>query len=347
MTNFHALTALGWSPFFQQQLSLEEWSETIPVRVVEQHKSRVELTSGSEIFSLALHHNMPSLVVGDWLLLDKEKQFLRLLERKTCFRRKSAGTDVDWQLIAANVDTAFIVCSLNEDFNLSRIERYLSLAHAAEVDPLVVLTKSDLIADPQPWLQQINEMDNHLAAIAVNALSADCEEALADWLGAGKTVVILGSSGVGKSTLTNTLLGVHRQTTAGIREDDDKGRHTTTSRSLLALPNGGLILDTPGMRELQIADCQDGLAATFADIEKLAIDCRYSDCKHNGEPGCAVVNAITAGTLEPRRLKNYHKLMKEEALNSASLAERRANDKALGQFYKRTLADAYKLKGRD
>jgi ribosome biogenesis GTPase len=161
----------------------------------------------------------------------------------------------------------------------------------------------------------------------------------------GKTVVFLGSSGVGKSTLTNTLLGQNLQSTGGIREDDSKGRHTTTSRSLVSLPNGGMVLDTPGMRELQIADCQDGIASTFADIQNLAARCRFADCTHNSEPGCAVQKAVQAGEIDSRRLRNYQKLLKKEALNS-SLAEKRAKDKALGKFYKRTLADAYKIKGR-
>ncbi|WP_100644290.1 ribosome small subunit-dependent GTPase A [Alteromonas facilis] len=346
MTNYHALSSIGWSPFFQQQLSLDEWDEVIPARVVEQHKSIIGLTTESEDLSLELTHNMPAMVVGDWVLLDKEHRFYRLLERKTCFRRKSAGAEVDWQLIAANVDTAFIVCSLNDDFNLSRIERYLSLANSADVEPVVVLTKSDLVEDPEAWVKKVHEMDRNLPVVAVNALSSECTEGLNEWLGTGRTVVILGSSGVGKSTITNTLLGEQRQAKGCIRSDDDKGRHTTTNRSLLGIPSGGMILDTPGMRELQIADCQDGIASTFSDIEALASKCRFSDCNHVGEPGCAVIEAVSAGELDARRLKNYLKLLKEEAMNSASLSQKRAKDKALGKFYKRTLVDSYKIKGR-
>ncbi|WP_345798876.1 ribosome small subunit-dependent GTPase A [Aliiglaciecola sp. CAU 1673] len=340
------MASIGWNPFFQQQLSLDEWDEVIPARVIEQHKSRVALATESGHISLQLTPNMPTLVEGDWLLLDKKHRFYRLLERKTCFRRKSAGADVNWQLIAANVDTAFIVCSLNDDFNLNRIERYLSLANAAEVEPVIVLSKSDLVDEPQMWLEQVHQMDKNLPVVTINALSPGCSDVLNEWLSVGKTVVILGSSGVGKSTITNTLLGEQRQATGGIREDDDKGRHTTTNRSLISLPGGAMILDTPGMRELQIAHCQDGIASTFADIEELSLQCRFSDCSHDTEPGCAVVAAVSAGKLDARRRKNYQKLIKEEAMNSASLSERRANDKALGKFYKRTLADAYKIKGR-
>lgn len=337
---------LSWSHFFQQQLSLEEWDNAVPARVVEQHKSIIGLSTESGEVSLQLTPNMPTLVVGDWLLLNDDGKFNRLLERKSCFRRKSAGTELAWQLIAANVDSAFIVSSLNEDFNLSRIERYLSLVHTAEVEPVVVLTKSDLVNEPERWCERVTELDSNLSVVAVNALSSNCSEALGYWLGTGKTIVVLGSSGVGKSTLTNSLLGHQLQATGGIREDDAKGRHTTTRRSLVSLQNGGLILDTPGMRELQIADCQEGIASTFADIETLASDCRFSDCTHVSEPGCAVLQAVSQGELEQRRLQNYLKLVKEEAINSASLSEKRAKDKALGKFYKRTLTDAYKLKGR-
>jgi ribosome biogenesis GTPase len=181
---------------------------------------------------------------------------------------------------------------------------------------------------------------------AVNATDADSVAVLNGWLSIGMTVSVLGSSGVGKSTLINTLLGYKLQSTKGIREDDDKGRHTTTRRSLLHLPQGGLILDTPGMRELQLADAREGIAITFGDIEQLSESCRFNDCAHQSEPGCAVLAAIESGKLDSRRLQNYRKLLREEALNSSSLAERRATDKALGEFYKRTLKESNSLKGR-
>ena len=162
----------------------------------------------------------------------------------------------------------------------------------------------------------------------------------------GHHLLSLGSSGVGKSTLINTLLGEKRQSTGGIREDDDKGRHTTSRRSLISLSAGGVILDTPGMREIQMADCKEGIATTFADIEAYAEHCRFSDCQHQTEPGCAVQQAILTGELEQRRVNNYLKLLREEALNSATLSERRSSDKALGKYYKQTLSEAQKLKGR-
>ena len=347
MTNFNSLFHLGWQPFFQQQLSLEEWDDSTPARIVEQHRSEITVTTDINSFNIAITHSMPPLVVGDWILLDKDKHFSRLLDRKTCFSRKSAGTRVSRQLIAANIDTAFIVCSMNDDFNLNRIERFLSLVNEAGAEPVIILSKSDLTDHPEEFVAQIRNLDAFLAVEAINCLDKNSVANLSPWIKDGSTIAVLGSSGVGKSTLINTILGNELQSTQGIREDDDKGRHTTTRRSLISIDSGGLLLDTPGMREIQLTDCKEGIHATFADIDSLAENCRYSDCNHHTEPGCAVREAIETGELDERRLENYHKLLKEEALNSASLAERRASDKALGKFYKRTLGESLRLKGRD
>ncbi len=341
-----SLVELGWQPFFQQQLSMEEWDAATPARVVEQHKSELEVATQAGTHTLEITHAMPSVTVGDWVLLDDHGVFLRALERKSCFARKAAGSKLSRQLIAANVDTAFIVCSMNEDFNLNRIERYLSVVNNAEAEPVVVLSKMDLCADPEGMSQQVQSLDNMLCVESVNSLSSDSVSKLLPWCQPGKTVVLLGSSGAGKSTLSNRLLGDEHQDTGDIREDDGKGRHTTTRRSLLKMPTGAMILDTPGMRELQLADCEEGVASTFSDIIDLADNCRFGDCQHGNEPGCAVRSAIESGELDERRLLNYLKLSREQALNSASLAQRRATDKDLGKYYKRTLSEAKKLKGR-
>ena len=346
MTNFQRLAAMGWRPFFQQQLTLEEWDQIIPARVTEQHKSQLTVAADPHTFTLPITPAMPPLVVGDWILLNENKQFVRLLERYSCFKRKSAGAGYEWQLIAANVDTAFIVCSMNEDFNPSRIERYLALAQAADAEPVVVLTKADLTDEPESWRDNVRRIDKQLQVITVNALENSSMDALSDWLKPGNTVVMLGSSGVGKSTLTNTLLGEFRQSTQGIRVDDAKGRHTTTGRSLFPLPQGGLILDTPGMRELQLADCHDGIVSAFADIQLLAEACRFADCQHDQEPGCAVQAAVEQGSLDSRRLSNYQKLLREDALNSASLAQKRAKDKAFTRFVNFSQKESRKFKGR-
>ena len=346
MSDFSLLATLGWQSFFQQQLSLDEWEHSRPVRVVEQHRSELCVACGSELLNLPITHSMPDIVVGDWLLLSEDGHFERLLERQTCFQRKAAGTQVKTQLISSNVDTAFIVCSMNEDFNLNRIERYLSLVNEAHVEPVIVLTKSDLSASPQEFIEATRRLNPAIAVEAINGLNAESVSTLAPWLTPGKTICVLGSSGVGKSTLVNTLLGEAQQETKSIREDDAKGRHTTTRRSLIPLETGALILDTPGMREIQLTDCKDGIEETFADIQALAATCRYHDCQHIEEPGCAVRQAVEAGELDERRLDNYLKLLREEAFNSANMAERRAKDKSLGKYYKRTLAESHKLKGR-
>jgi len=346
-----SLAQLGWRNFFQTQLSFEELESFYPVRISEQHKNQYHYLSTDGEGILPIQPSMPALAVGDWVLLDDEGRFNRMLERQSYFSRKASGSKVHEQSIASNVDTVFIVASLNNDFNLNRIERYLALVHEAQSEPVLVLTKADLCDDVDQYLEPLRKIDHHLNIEVVNALDASTLNGLMTWCKSGQTVALLGSSGVGKSTLVNTLRGLsgndeQASLTQGIREDDSKGRHTTTSRQLHFLPHGGLFLDTPGMRELQLADCEDGLQQTFSDITELAKGCRFSDCQHQSEPGCAVNQAIEDGQLELRRLQSYHKLMKEQSINSATLAERRAQDRDLGKFYKHTQKEMRALKGQ-
>ncbi|WP_330959528.1 ribosome small subunit-dependent GTPase A [Photobacterium sp. 53610] len=329
----YALQELGWKPYFQQQLSLQEWETCKPARVSAVHKSRIDVLTEQGLLSLPMLPAMPALAVGDWLLVSETNAYMRLLDRYSRFQRKAAGSKVAEQLIASNVDTVFIVCSLNQDFNLSRIERYLALAHQSGVEPVIVLSKADCVEDPAPFMEQVRQLDSMLLVEAVNGLDPDSVAKLSAWCGKGKTVAFLGSSGAGKSTLVNTLLSANAQLTGRIREDDSKGRHTTTARSLHLMAEGGLLLDTPGMRELQLADCSEGLSVTFNDIEALAETCRFSDCSHRQEPGCAVQEAIDNGDLDERRLRNYHKLNREIAFNSASIAEKRAKAKQIGRYH--------------
>ena len=331
MLNLLALNHLGWRPFFQQQLSLDELEDCSVARVMEHHRSSYELMSDEGSMVLPANPNYPAMTVGDWVLLDREHRLIRLLERQSLFSRKAAGPRVTAQLIAANVDTVFIVCSMNQDFSLNRIERYLALAHEADVEPVIVLTKADLCDESEQYVEQVRQLDSLLMVEAVNALDISSVEVLMSWCRPGQTVAFLGSSGVGKSTLFNSIFQENSQHTSAIREEDSKGRHTITARSLRCAAGGFLLMDTPGMRELQLADCEQGVEQTFADISDIASQCRFSDCQHDGEPGCAINAAITNGKLDPRRLSSYQKLMREQAINGASIAERRAADK---QFVK-------------
>lgn len=336
MSDLYSLSQLGWKPFFQQQLDLEEWENATLGRVVSQERSAIIVQTQKSRMLIQVTMDMPVFSVGDWILLDSSGDssvsFVRLLERFSLFSRKAAGEKSHTQLIASNIDTLFIVSSMNRDFNLNRIERYLALANETGVEPVIVLTKPDICDDPEQYVEQIKEMDPFLQSVTVNCLDPESVRGLNEWCVEGKTVALLGSSGVGKSTLINTLLGESAQDTNEIREDDARGRHTTTSRSIHMLASGGLLLDTPGMRELQLTDCERGVEETFSEIAGLAENCRFKDCQHEHEPGCAVRTAIESGDLDERRLSNYLKLMKEQEFNSATLAEKRAKDREFGRM---------------
>lgn len=347
------LDALGWKPFFQQQLSLDEYEHCEPVRVMAVHRNRLEVAGESGESSIPLESiSLPTAVelrptVGDWLLLEREGGgYRRMLERSSLFRRMAPGAE-RVQLIAANVDSVLIVASCNQDFNLSRIERYLALTRAAGSRAYLVLTKADLCADTGEYLEAVKSL-RELPVMAVNALDADSVSSLRSWLAPGETVAMLGSSGVGKSSLLNSLSGVQLAETSAIREDDSKGRHTTRHRALYPLQGGGLLLDSPGMRELGLAGGEEGVAAAFEDIDALAQQCRFSDCAHDAEPGCAVQVALERGDLDERRLRNWRKLLREITRNQRTLAEQRADDRALGQFYREVQGHARSRKqGRD
>lgn len=336
-----SLPSLGWSPFFQTQLALEEMNTFVPARIMGVHRGAFDVAAPQLRERVSQRPAPPFLdeqiAVGDWVLLDLEtKTIHRRLDRSSLFKRRAAGTDRKVQLIAANVNTVFIVSSCNADFNLARLERYLVLARDADVMPVVVLTKADTCEDPSSYGVQARDLMPGLLVEVINGRSVESASCLLPWCGVGQTVAVLGSSGVGKSTLVNTLSGNAGQDTQHIREDDAKGRHTTTSRSLHPLPSGGLLLDSPGMRELQLTNVEEGLEHVFSDILDLADRCKFSDCAHAGEPGCAVEEAIRSDALDPGRLKRFHKLVAEDARNSASLAERRAKDKSLGKMYRNT-----------
>lgn len=339
----------GWTAFFSTQLTLDELATTVPARVVAVHRDRlVVLIAGGELSFPPFRDGSDETDVataGDWLLLDAAtRQPLRLLQRRSLFQRRAAGRSRKRQLIAANVDTLFVVSSCNQDFNPARLERYLCLAQDAGVQPVVVLTKADLCDRPADYVRAAERLSPGLVAETVDARDAVTVHRLRAWCNAGSTVALLGSSGVGKSTLANTLAGT-RLATQPARIDDDRGRHTTTARMLLRLPGGGWLLDTPGMRELALTDGDDAVAAVFDDVLALAARCRFGDCRHVGEPGCAVDAAIAAGALDPARLQRWRKLAAETAVNAESLAERRARERAFGKLARHVMAHKRRQRG--
>ena len=335
------LSDLGLTPFFTQQLTADEIEGGEISRIIEVQRTHVVVSDGIEEWNITpggAWYQLPSRqrpTVGDWVLLDALRQkIVRLLERKSIFQRVAAGTKTDVQLIAANVDTLFIVTSCNDEFEESRLERYLALAYEAGVDVVIILTKADIAEDPESFAGRVRAVSPEIPVELVNALDAGTLSGALAWVSKGSTVALVGSSGVGKSTLLNTLSGSKLVQTGSIREQDAKGRHTTSYRSLHRLDGGGLLLDVPGMRELKVAELDTALSEVFGDIESLAKRCRFRDCDHDAEPGCAVRQAIESGDLESRRLVNYKKLVQEEARNTASIAEQRYKDRQLGKTIK-------------
>lgn len=329
------LERLGWQNFFAQQVSVEDLARTPPARVIGIERSGARIEGDGLVASLPPRADV---AVGDWVLYDAAAPGAsRLLERKSLFRRRAAGTGRSVQLIAANIDTVFVVTSCNRDFNVARLERYVAEAFEAGVEPVIVVTKADLADDPAGFAAAAASVA--VPTVILDALGSEPREKLAPWCKPGRTVAFLGSSGVGKSTLVNALSGEATAATGGIREDDARGRHTTTSRHLYVLPEGYAVLDTPGMRELQLAEAPEGIAEVFSDLADLAAGCRFSDCRHEREPGCAVQAAIATGEIDEARLHRWQKLQREEAFNSASLAERRGRDRGFGRMVRSILKD--------
>lgn len=316
----------GWNGYYEAVWKSAERANTIPSRVIAQARGvwRVAGDFGecpaeaAGKLRLAAEEGADWPAVGDWVGVElrdqgSAAQIYEVLPRRSQFVRKMAGKKIAEQVIAANVDVALLVSALDGDFNPRRVERYLTQCWEPGVRPVIVLNKADVCETPQA---KVDEMERAAMGVPVHAVSAKTGQGfdeLESFLTRGKTTVLLGSSGVGKSTMVNRLLRRAVQEVQEVRESDSRGRHTTTTRELFAMPCGGLLMDTPGLRELQLWDADEGISHTFADIESLAACCRFGNCRHDGEPGCAVQSAIAAGELARARLENWRKLQRELA----------------------------------
>jgi ribosome biogenesis GTPase len=338
------LKKLGWNAFFGDNFK-EYAGEYEPGRVSTVNKNSYNVyTKEGEARArisgnLRREGNRPA--VGDWVALSRDSTGLAtihaILPRKSKFSRKVAGTATGEQVMVTNIDTVFIVTSLNKDFSLRRLERYLAIAKESRAEPVVVLSKSDVCKDVEQKIGEVREIAPDITVFAISSVENRGIEQLAPYLKEGRTVALLGSSGVGKSTLINVLEGFERQKVGEIREDDSRGRHVTTERELVLLERGGIIIDNPGMRELQLWDVGEGLKDLFRDIEELERQCKFSDCKHETEPGCAIKKALSDGTLSSTRLDSYRKLQKEmlaveRKKNPELMAEERKKWKKIGKM---------------
>lgn len=348
-----ALGQWGWGPDFAE--SYRRFLESrmapeaaFPARVVSMSRGFYHLAAASGEMDARLLGRLgrdaaAKPAVGDWVAVEApasagvDPRIVHVLERRSRLSRRAAGARTEEQVVAANLDAVFLVMGLDGDFNVRRLERFVAMATESGAEPVVVLTKADLVADPEAMREQAADASPGTTVVAVAALSNENLEPLAAHLAAGRTVAMVGSSGAGKSTLLNALFGEEVMRTAAVREGDDRGRHTTTHRRLVQLPGGGLLIDNPGIRELQLwAEDDSSLEETFDDIEELARECRFRDCGHGREPGCAVQAAITAGTLPSARLRNYEDLHEEQRRLEQRRDEvsRRAQDRRLGAYYK-------------
>lgn len=328
------LPTLGWSAHFSAQLEADDLTTGQPVRLTRVMRNALE---GLGPEGPVRHQMTPELfeaqiTIGDWCFLDAAGE-MRALEPKSRLSRKAPGEGGRVQLIASNLDTVFITTSCNADFNIARLERYLILAQQPGVEAVVLLTKPDLCDDPERYLDEATRALRNVVVKLITATDADnVKTVLAPWCKRGQTIALLGSSGVGKTTITNTLTG-RSQLTQSVRESDARGRHTTTERTMYPLMDGAWLIDTPGMRELGLVDVSDALDAVFDDITELAQKCKFRDCAHKTEPGCAVQQAIADGVLDPARLERWAKLQREDALNNETVAEARSRARKLNKLY--------------
>jgi ribosome biogenesis GTPase len=352
------LTSLGWDETRAEEFEPYAAAGLIPGRVAVQHRGAYDVLTeldelrcdvAGRLYDGSDAADLPA--VGDWVAVAARPEegagtVQTVLPRRTKFSRKTAWQAAEEQVLAANVDVVLIVTSLNEDLNLRRLERYLTLAWESGAQPVFVLTKSDLADDVDAAAAEVESIAFGVSVVPISSVTGQGLDLLRSHLGPGVTAALLGSSGVGKSTLVNTLAGEELLATREIR-DDGKGRHTTTRRELVQLPGGALVIDTPGMREIQLWVADDGLEEAFEDVTELFGHCRFSDCAHESEPGCAVKAAIADGTLSEERWESYLKLQREMAhlerrLDKRAAAEEKKRWKALSVFSR----EAGRAKGR-
>ena len=315
---------LGWNDFFNKSFSEIEIKETFPARVAEAHKDHYVLfsnegelhaeVSGKFRYNAIAASDFP--VVGDWVIARMKPEggaaiIEGVLPRKSKFSRKVAGTKTDEQILIANIDIVFLVTGLDNDYSLRRIERYLTLVWNGNAKPVIVLNKTDLCSELEERIAEVETISFGVPIHALSALKPEGVRGLKKYIKEGSTIALMGSSGVGKSTIINSLLGEERQKVGSVREWDDTGRHVTSYREMILLPGGGMIIDSPGMRELQMWTDEDSLDGTFSDIKEFANNCKFKDCKHKEEPGCAVKEALENGELDGKRFQGYLKLRKE------------------------------------
>ena len=329
------LETLGWDAFFDEHFAPFRAEGLLPARVVleHQHLYRVHTGEAEVIARVAGRFRHRALArreypaVGDWVAIkphtaDDRVTIRGVVTRKSRFSRKVAGELTEEQVVAANIDTVFLVTGLDHDFNTRRIERYLVTAWEGGASPVIVLNKADLCTHVNDRIEDVNQVAPGVPVHAVSSLTREGLDPLARYLEAGHTVALLGSSGVGKSTIINRLVGADVQRTREVRLSDSRGRHTTTSRELVVLPDGGLLIDTPGMRELQLWETGAALQETFDDVTRLGDGCHFPDCRHDTEPRCAVKAAVEAGELAADRLESFRRLQREAAHMAARQDER-------------------------
>jgi ribosome biogenesis GTPase / thiamine phosphate phosphatase len=355
------LEKLGFNYWFQDKVDLSKTDFNI-VRVISVNKNSFVVSNGvkeiyAELTGKFLFNSEDSLdlpAVGDWvyaqLFDDDELAIIHdILPRKSLLKRKASGKKVDYQLIAANIDTAIIMQSLDSNFNLRRLERYLVMINEGKITPAIFLSKSDLISNEEIE-QKKNGIRKILPDITIASFSnnnASDIEHVKTFFTPFKTYCLLGSSGVGKTTLLNNLIHQELYKTQPIREKDGRGKHTTTRRELIVLENGAIIIDNPGMRELGVISNESGLGDTFNEIDELSDQCKYKDCTHTVEAGCAVLDALHRKEISEERYNNYIKIYKESLYNEMSYVDKRQKDKKFGKFFHSTMKDVKKMKGRE